>query len=173
MIRNLHLICLMLLSSCDHPESKKYHRFNKTITSNETTIETVGYKVTGIKDGDTFVVLINGKEQVIRLEHIDCPEKKQPFGVKAKNFASDLCFGKIVLLNHTNKYDRNKRLIAEVKLINGININQELVSNGLAWHFKKYSNNQEYAKLEIDARNKQIGLWSEPNPTAPWEWRKK
>lgn len=173
MIRNLYIVCLFLLLGCDHPESKKYNRFNETTTSNETTIETEGYKVIGVKDGDTFVVLIDGKEQVIRLEHIDCPEKKQPFGTKAKQFASDLCFGKNVLLNHNNKYDRNKRLIAEVILINGTNINKELVSNGLAWHFKKYSDSQEYAELEIDARNKQIGIWIEPNPTAPWDWRKK
>ena len=173
MIRNLYIICLLLLLGCDHPESKKYNRFNETTTSNVTSNETDGYKVIGIKDGDTFVVLIDGKELVIRLEHIDCPEKKQPFGTKAKQFASDLCFGKNVLLKHNNKYDRNKRLIAEVILINGININKELVSNGLAWHFKKYSDSQEYAELEIDARNKQIGIWSETNPTAPWDWRKK
>jgi micrococcal nuclease len=173
MIRNLYIVCLLLLLGCDHPESKKYNRFNETTISNESTNEPDGYKVIGVKDGDTFVVLINGKEQVIRLEHIDCPEKKQPFGKKAKQFASDLCFGKNVLLNHDNKYDRNKRLIAEVILINGININKELVSNGLAWHYKKYSKSQEYAELEIFARNNQIGIWSESNPKAPWDWRKK
>ena len=100
MIRNLYIICLLLLLGCDHPESKKYNRFNETTTSNVTSNETDGYKVIGIKDGDTFVVLIDGKELVIRLEHIDCPEKKQPFGTKAKQFASDLCFGKNVLLKH-------------------------------------------------------------------------
>ena len=73
-----------------------------------------------------------------------------------------------MLLNHSNKYDRNKRLIAEVVLINGVNINNKLVSNGLAWHFKKYSDSQEYAELEILARNKKIGIWNETNPTAPW-----
>lgn len=48
-------------------------------------------KVTGIKDGDTYTVFYNGSEQTIRLAHIDCPEKKQPFGSKAKQFASDIC----------------------------------------------------------------------------------
>lgn len=54
----------------------------------------VSYKVIGIKDGDTFVLLMGGKEQVVRLAHIDCPEKKQPFGNNAKQFASGVCFGK-------------------------------------------------------------------------------
>lgn len=173
MIRILYIICLFNLLGCDNPESKKYNRFKETTISNNTADETDGYKVIGIKDGDTFVVLIDGKEQVIRLAHIDCPEKKQPFGTKAKQFASDLCFGKYVQLNHNNKYDRYKRLIAEVILNNSINVNKELVRNGIAWHFKKYSENQEYADLEMEARNKQVGIWSESNPTAPWDWRKK
>lgn len=129
------------------------------------------YKVIGIKDGDTIDLLMEGKKQTIRLEHIDCPEKKQPFGNKAKQRIADLCFGKNVTLSHPYKYDRNKRIIATVYLANGINVNQEMVRNGLAWHFKKYSNNQEYASLEIAARKKHLGLWIDPQPMAPWDWR--
>lgn len=130
------------------------------------------YKVVGIKDGDTFVLLMNGKEQVVRLEHIDCPEKKQPWGNKARQFLADQSFGKYVSLQHKNKYDRNKRLIAEVLLPDGTNLNKALVQNGLAWHFKKYSNNDEYAALETAARKNKTGLWSEPDAIAPWNWRK-
>ena len=176
MTKLFYIIFSVCLFSCNHPESKDYKCYKNVSTeetlNTESNAETIGYKVVGIKDGDTFVVLIDSKEQVIRLAHIDCPEKKQPFGTKAKQFASDLCFGKNVLLNHINKYDRNKRLIAEVILNNGMNINKELVSNGLAWHYKKYSDKQEYADLETVARNNQIGIWSEPNPTAPWDWRR-
>jgi endonuclease YncB( thermonuclease family) len=71
------------------------------------------------------------------------------------------------------KKDRYKRIIAEIILQDDTNLNKELVKNGLAWHFKKYSDNQEYSELEISARDKKIGIWSEPNPTAPWDWRKK
>lgn len=131
------------------------------------------YKVIAVKDGDTFVVLFNNKQQVVRLAHIDCPEKKQPFGTKAKQFAAQLCFGKNVYLLHENNYDRNKRLIAEVIVVeNKLNVNKELVKNGLAWHFKKYSNNTEYATLEIKARKEKTGIWSDENPIAPWVWRK-
>jgi endonuclease YncB( thermonuclease family) len=130
-------------------------------------------KVTGIKDGDTYKVFYNGKEQTIRLAHIDCPEKKQPFGSKAKKFASDICFGNVVVVKSEGKTDRYKRIIEEIFLKDGRNVNKELVNNGLAWHFKKYSDNQEYAELEIKARSNQIGIWSELNPIAPWEWRKK
>ncbi|MFT4062744.1 MAG: thermonuclease family protein [Edaphocola sp.] len=132
----------------------------------------VGYKVIGVKDGDTFVVLAAGKPLVVRFAHIDCPEKKQPFGSRAKQFVADKCFGKYVSLAHNNQYDRNKRLVAEVVLPNGTNLNKDLVRNGLAWHFKKYSTDTGYARLEALARKEKTGIWSEANPVAPWDWRK-
>ena len=177
MIRLFQFAIFLCLISCNHPESNQYDRhktFQSSFQETETVEQKVGYKVIGIKDGDTFVLLIDGKEQPVRFAHIDCPEKKQPFGNKAKQFVSDLCFGTYVTLvvNDKNKFDRNKRLIAEVILEDSRNLNKELVKNGLAWHFKKYSDSEEYAQLEIEARTNRIGLWSEPNPIAPWDWRK-
>jgi len=130
-------------------------------------------KVVAIKDGDTYDVLFNGKAQTVRLAHVDCPEKKQAFGSKAKLFASNLCFGKIVIVSSEGKKDRYTRLIAEILLQDGRNVNKELVKNGLAWHFKKYSDNKDYADLEFEARNNKIGLWRDSNPIAPWDWRRK
>ncbi|SFI34944.1 thermonuclease family protein [Halpernia frigidisoli] len=130
------------------------------------------YKVIGVKDGDTVVLLIDGKPETVRLSHIDCPEKKQPFGNNAKIFVSDLCFGQFVNIKWDGKKDRYKRILAEVILQNGTNVNKELLKNGLAWHFKKYSKDQNYAALEIYARRKKSGLWIGKNPIAPWEWRK-
>lgn len=130
------------------------------------------YKVIGVKDGDTVEILMDGKPQVVRLSHIDCPEKKQPFGNNAKQFASDLCFGKKVKLSTGWKKDRNKRLLAEIILSNGKNLNKELVKNGFAWHYKKYSKDNSYDDLEKQARKQKLGLWNDKNPTAPWEWRK-
>jgi endonuclease YncB( thermonuclease family) len=129
-------------------------------------------KVIGVKDGDTIDLYYNEKKLTIRLAHIDCPEKKQPYGQVAKQFVSVKCFGQIVTIQHNNEYDRSKRLIGEVILANGQNLNKELVKEGLAWHFKKYSDDRTYAALEQEARKQHIGLWSEPNPVAPWEWRK-
>lgn len=131
------------------------------------------YKVIKVKDGDTVCLLMNGKEQVIRLAHIDCPEKRQAFGTKAKQIASDLCFGKFVKLKSDFKKDRNKRIIGEIILPNGRNLNKELVRKGFAWHYKKYSKDDSYQKLEQKARFSKIGLWADKKPIAPWEFRKK
>lgn len=128
-------------------------------------------KVISIKDGDTIEVLLQGKPQRIRLAHIDCPEKNQPFGTKAKLFTSSKCIGKTVTLSHTRQYDRNKRLIAEVILSNGDTLNRELVKAGLAWHYKKYSADSSYSLLEKGARMAKKGLWVEREAVAPWLWR--
>jgi len=165
-IKNYALLFLFLaLLACKENNKNEKSKFDLPLTFEG--------KVTAIKDGDTFKVLYSGKEHTVRLAHVDCPEKKQPFGSKAKIFASDICFGKVVVVKSDGKTDRYKRIIAEIFLKDGRNVNKELVKNGLAWHFKKYSDNQEYAELEIIARRNQIGIWSEPYPTAPWEWRKK
>jgi micrococcal nuclease len=131
-------------------------------------------KVIAVIDGDTIDVLYEGKPLRIRFAHIDCPEirKGQPFGRSAKQFISDRCFGLSVSVeNHNNTFDRNRRLIAEVIAPGGINLNEELVKAGLAWHFKKYSHDKKYAALEESARKQGVGLWSEMQPTPPWEWR--
>lgn len=159
-------ITILLLFSCHYSRTKNESQINQILKiGNEET-----FKVIGVKDGDTIVVLVDGKSFTIRLAHIDCPEKKQPFGMRAKLFVSNLCFGKEVKLRG-NSYDRYKRLIAEVILPNGDILNKELIKAGLAWHFKKYSKSEEYANLELKARASKIGLWSEENPIAPWEWR--
>ena len=128
-------------------------------------------KVVGVKDGDTFVVLHEKKEIIVRLEHVDTPEKNQPFGGRAKQFASDFCFGKTVVVIGNGKKDRNGRWIGEI-FYNNQNLNKELVRNGLAWHYKRYSKSANYADLEIAARKKKLGLWQDKNAVAPWNWRK-
>ncbi|GAB3424410.1 thermonuclease family protein [Niabella aquatica] len=165
------ILLVVLFIACKDPTGNRYSSAGlyATVSNSEQT----GYKVIGIKDDDTFVLFMNGKEQVIRLAHIDCPEKKQPFGNKAKQFASDACFGKQISLIHNNNYDRNKRLIAEVILKDGRNLNKELVKNGLAWHFKRYSDDTAYAALEVAARKKRVGLWADKTPIAPWNWRRR
>ena len=141
---------------------------------NQNQSEIISGKVIGIKDGDTIEILYNGKSLKVRLAHIDCPEIKgsQPFGRAAKEYVSDKCFGHVVTILHNNEYDRNKRLIGEVVNQKGINVNKALVSVGLAWHYKKYSTDPDYAKLEESARMQRIGVWSESTQIPPWEWRK-
>lgn len=134
-------------------------------------LQTLSSDVVGVMDGDTIELRMvsndprtkirNGKNLRIRLAHVDCPEKGMPFYQNAKRFTSEKCFRKTVKIVHNNEYDRYGRLVGEVILPGGTNLNQELVKAGLATHFKKYSSSGIYSNLEIKARISKVGIWSE------------
>src|SRR3989449_10655715 len=75
-------------------------------------------RVVGVSDGDTIKVMHNGKAEKIRLHGIDCPEKAQPFGTKAKQFTSAMVFGKAVTVQVIDM-DRYGRSVADVILPDG------------------------------------------------------
>jgi micrococcal nuclease len=69
--------------------------------------------------------------------------------------------------------DRCKRTAAEIILPDGRNLNQELVRAGLAWWYQQYARRETVLRdLEQEARAAKCGLWIDPKPVAPWEWRK-
>jgi hypothetical protein len=68
--------------------------------------------------------LSNNRAVRIRLNRIDCPEKGQAYGMKAKQATSPLAFGKEVTLE-THGRDKYGRTIADVSLSDGISINIE------------------------------------------------
>jgi micrococcal nuclease len=129
-------------------------------------------KVVGIKDGDTFEVLYEGQPEKVRLAELDCPEKKQPLGNYARDYASQLCFGKMVTVSSSGKRDRYGRVVGTITTEEGINVNEALIRAGLAWHYKDYSKNKELGLLQQEAKTQKIGLWQDKNPVAPWNWRK-
>ena len=93
----------------------------------------------------------------------------QPFGNRAKQFTGSLVFGKEVLIKSTGK-DRYGRTIGEI-FVDGMSVGEELVKNGAAWWYQKYSSNSKLSELEREARHRKCGLWVEKNPMAPWDWR--
>lgn len=147
--------------------------------------DTFQAQVVGITDGDTVTVLAEGKrEEKVRLSGIDCPEKKQPFGEKAKQSLSDLLFGKTARVEWS-KRDRYGRVVGQVFVsppcqsepCPSLDAGLAQIRSGLAWHFKRYEKEQTpqdreaYARAEEKARGQKLGLWSESDPVPPWEWR--
>ena len=126
-------------------------------------------KCVGVTDGDTVVVLNDGKEVKIRLQGIDCPETGQDFGKKAKQFASAMVFDKNVEVKEDGK-DKYGRTLGTV-IVAGKNLNLELVKAGLAWHYKQYSTDKELADAENKAKEAMLGLWGMNNPVPPWIFR--
>lgn len=133
-------------------------------------------RVVEVIDGDTVTVLVQGREQLkVRLAGIDAPERKQAFGQRAKRQLSALVFGKAVTVVG-RKQDRYRRLIAKL-LVEGQDANLEMIALGYAWHFKRYELEQSpadrvaYAQVEARARAERRGLWADPAPLPPWEFR--
>ena len=89
-------------------------------------------RVVGIIDGDTIEVLNGHHADRIRLNGIDYPEKGQAFGKRAKQAASALTFEKEVTLQ-IHRHDKYKRTLADILLLDGTNVNQELVKQGWCW----------------------------------------
>lgn len=140
--------------------------------------ETINGRVVGIQDGDTITVLDAGNQQhKIRLAGIDCPEKNQPYGQAAKQSMSDQVFDRDVRVE-SDKRDRYGRVVGQV-WVSGVDANLEQIKRGLAWHYKQYQNEQPlndrlaYTRAEDAARGEGRGLWVDPAPVAPWDWRKR
>ena len=147
-------------------------------------------RVVGVTDGDTVTVLDAAKAQhKVRLAGIDAPEKGQPFGERSKENLSRLVFGRDVRVDW-RKTDRYGRLVGTVWVVSPdmpcrdkpdcpktLDAGLAQLTVGLAWHYKKYAHEQEpqqrgqYAFAEEEARAKRVGLWKDPNPVPPWEWR--
>lgn len=126
-------------------------------------------KVIKISDGDTITVLNNKEQTKVRLYGIDAPEKKQDYGQKSKQFLASLIAGQVVEVEPKGK-DRYKRTLGII-YHKGQDINAQMVLNGYAWAYVKYS--RIYVNQEKTARENKRGLWQSSDPTPPWVWRKR
>jgi endonuclease YncB( thermonuclease family) len=131
--------------------------------------EIITGKVIGVHDGDTLKILVNQRQTTIRLNAIDAPELGQPFGQKSKQALSSLVFGKTVLVE-AKSTDRYGRAVGDAR-IDGRSVNEHMLREGMAWHFKRYDNNERLAEIEAAARSAKRGLWIDANPEAPWDYR--
>ena len=130
-------------------------------------------RVINVHDGDTITVLKQNNEKVkIRLAGIDCPETFQVHGDAAKQFVSSKVSGRRVRIEPETT-DRYGRTVAIV-LINGENLNEQIVAHGHGWVYRKYCVAdfcKAWLKLEEKERDAQVGLWEDKDPQPPWEWR--
>jgi len=142
-------------------------------------------KVLRIIDGDTVHVKDNMANKIykVRLLGIDAPEKNQNYGKQSASFLKEIIEEKYIKIistptkNNTYTVDRYNRVLGKI-IFENQDINHLMIEKGMAWHYKKYKNNQpiedqqSYNEAEISARKNNIGLWSTNNPMPPWSWRK-
>lgn len=139
-------------------------------------VEFIQGKVSAVTDGDQITVkTTDAKVFAIRLQGIDAPEPDQPYGDKARLDLEALLLGKDVSVV-VHRIDAQGRYVGTV-FFNGQDIGGRMLENGGAWHYKRVSSEQSsdvrarYAKAELKARESKAGLWAEPMPIPPWEFR--
>lgn len=145
--------------------------------------------VVGVSDGDTLTArcgTVGNYEQIkVRFNGIDAPEKKQPFGERAKQALSDLVYMKDVALDcpKTDRYGRSvcRVMVAPASAPAGpktLDAGLAMITVGMAWWYRAYAREQtpqergQYEFAETEARAKRVGLWADAEPVPPWDWRK-
>lgn len=127
--------------------------------------------VVGVSDGDTITVRCGeADQQKVRLSQIDAPEKAMAYGQRSKQALSDLIYKRTVEL-HPAKKDRYGRTVADV-LVDGQSVQWKMVADGWAHCYVQYVTDQACYGYQDAARAAKRGLWADPDPVQPWEWRK-
>lgn len=144
--------------------------------------------IVGVSDGDTLTARCGEPGQYqqvkVRLSGIDAPERRQPFGTRSRQALSELTYEKMADLS-CSKIDRYKRHICSVWVApasapegpHTLDAGHAMLTLGLAWWYRAYAREQapqergQYEYAEQEAKAKRAGLWSDPDPVPPWEWR--
>lgn len=127
-------------------------------------------RVTGVADGDTLTILTARKQRVyIRVFGIDAPEKSQPFGARARQALSRLCFRAEAVVQPVGKsYDRTVGSVS----CNGEDVARFMVGSGWAWVYERYTRDAALLALQAQARKEKRGLWADARPVPPWKYRR-
>ena len=130
--------------------------------------------VVHVADGDTLSVRCGdasgNRHVVVRLAEVDAPEDGQAFGAVSRRSLAARCLRQPATLVVRNN-DAFGRTVAKVSC-NGADAGAAQVADGLAWVSVRYARDRELYRLQEVARNDRRGLWADPLPIAPWEWRR-
>ncbi len=143
-------------------------------------------RVVAVADGDTIKVLDSYQvEHKVRLTGIDAPERGQPFSTVSRNHLASMVAGKEVLVE-SSKSDQYGRLLGKVWVRPSdcptcgktLDANYTQVLSGMAWWYRYYAIEQSpedlgrYESAEDEAKARKWGLWADPKPINPYDWRK-
>jgi len=127
-------------------------------------------RVLTVYEGDRVMIHYQGRNEMVALRDVDCPELKQPYGKQAKHATAAYIANREVVVREL-KRDRQGRMTADILLHDGRNIAQELVKEGLAWVQPGEVHDPSLKDREELARALKAGLWSESDPVPPWKWK--
>ena len=128
-------------------------------------------KILRVIDGDTVSAESRGAEIKIRLSEIDAPEMDQTYGTNSKKCLSELIRENSSLRFKSDGQDNYGRSLGWL-VTDDKNLNYEMIKQGCAWVYDRYVINKTIYSFQNGARLKNLGLWKQNNPIAPWIWRR-
>lgn len=132
--------------------------------------DTLSGKIVSVHDGDTATLLNKDHQTIkIRLAQIDAPESDQAFGQKSRQSLAEMIFNRDVRVERETT-DRYGRMVGTIYLEN-LDINQEQIRKGMAWVYREYLHDPALIEVETNAKMAKLGLWADPTPLPPWEYR--
>jgi len=124
-------------------------------------------KCVKVLDGDTLIIECEKNRRTVNIEGIDAPELEQPWGKEVRSFVRDMVRGEDVKVE---VLESSGDTIRARVTVNGVDLSEMLVSRGLAW-VSEGGNDPDLAGLGSKARELPCGLWMDPEPEPPWEFR--
>jgi endonuclease YncB( thermonuclease family) len=171
------MVCLMLcavLTACGGSSSSDTNAAERCGAASGNTL--LSGSVTAVHDGDTLTLTTGTGTEHIRLQGIDAPELAQPFGDQARAALTQQTLHQSVRVAYTQR-DRYDRILGQVFTRNCADVNQQMLSLGMAWFYKAYACDLEkprrsrYEAAQAQALAQSLGLWIQRQPQAPWIFR--
>lgn len=138
--------------------------------------ETLVGRVVAITDGDTLTLLVDRQQHKISIAGIAAPERVQSFGMASQANLGQMAFQQQATANCLRQGSGGLRCKV---FVNGQDVGLRQLADGMAWWNGKNTGDQfpedrvSYEQAEMMAKFRRLGLWSESNPTPPWDWRKR
>lgn len=130
-------------------------------------------RVSRVHDGDTLWVqpVEGGRFRKLRIDGIDAPEICQTGGIAARDALRRRVLDRVVTV-HERRLDVYGRALVKLSL-GQEDVAGWLVDRGLAWSYRWRQSLGPYADQESVARERRLGLFNEPQPEIPGDFRKR
>lgn len=128
-------------------------------------------RVLDVIDGDKLTIQVDSRAIGVRLADIDAPQLQQQFGPAARQSLAELCMGALASFIDEGRRDLDGRIVARVDCA-GRDAAVEQLRRGMAWVYDRFVGDQSLYSVQANAREKRLGLWAEPAPVPPWQWRR-
>ncbi len=131
--------------------------------------ESASATVLRIIDGDTMIMMVEGKKEWVNLLAVDAPETVQPWGMVALNALNRLVDGKDIRIEFDKEQRTHEGQMWGYLWVGETFVNREMILNGYAlWDYWPPNNryDDEFLEAEFQARKDWKGMWKSQAPTA-------